>query len=341
MLSDYLYTNFLRSQTLEEAYRSPHPVYHHTLARHYDGMGVWGGKYYRVCTNGHGFKSDCSDVSDFRLNYDIGFIGDSFTEAVGLTYEESFVGKFAIQRQDLKVANLGVSSYSPTIYSAKIKHLMEQGIRFDHILVFVDISDIQDESWYFTDRNGDVLRRFNGASERNVRFTRVVNFLKQNLSLTHAAYVVLKKSLVEERQVASSRPFDQSRSTWTNDVRSEGYGDLGVTGSIEKALAQMESLHEFLERRGVGLSVAVYPWPAQLREMELTESADNRQVAIWKEFCHSRCTSFIDFFPEFNRHVQATSARAVYEKYYISGDVHFNEVGNSLIFDGLSGVGSF
>ena len=218
---------------------------------------------------------------------------------------------------------------------------MEQGVSFDHVLVFVDISDIQDESWYFKDRNGDVLRRYNGASERNVRFTRVVNFLKQNLSLTHAAYVALKKSLVRGSKVASPHPFDQSRSTWTYDVRSEGYGDLGVTGSIEKALAQMESLYQLLERRGVGLSVAVYPWPAQLHEMELTESGDNRQSAIWKEFCDLRCTSFIDFFPEFNRHVQATSAMAVYEKYYISGDVHFNEVGNSLIFEGLSRIGSF
>lgn len=338
VISDCFYTNFIRYQTPEEAYRSPHPVYHHTLTSSYDGIGFWGGSPYRVCTDWHGFKNDCSAVSEAHLNYDIAFIGDSFTEAVGLPYEKSFVGKLANQRRDLKVANLGVSSYSPTIYFAKIKHLMEQGLRFDHVFVFIDISDIQDESWYFTDRNGYVLRRYNGASERPVRLTRVVNILKQNLSLTHAAYVALKQLIVSGSKVDSRQPFDQSRSTWTYDARSDGYGDLGVSGSIEKAVVQMKSLYEFLERQGIGLSVAVYPWPAQLREMELTESADNRQVAIWRDFCESRCSSFIDFFPVFNRQVQAKSARAVYEMYYISGDVHFNEEGNSLIFDGLSGL---
>ena len=43
------------------------------------------------------------------------FIGDSFTEGVGLKFNETFVGIFK-DNSNSSVANLGVQSYSPIIY---------------------------------------------------------------------------------------------------------------------------------------------------------------------------------------------------------------------------------
>ena len=47
------------------------------------------------------------------------FMGNSFTEALGVAYEESFVGRFAAAFPQLDVLNGGVSGYAPSVYYAK------------------------------------------------------------------------------------------------------------------------------------------------------------------------------------------------------------------------------
>ena len=71
--------------------RIRHSFYHHTLAPQIDYRKTgWGPSSYRLCTNIHGFKSKCGTLGGD--NYDIGFIGDSFTEGLGVRHEQTFVG---------------------------------------------------------------------------------------------------------------------------------------------------------------------------------------------------------------------------------------------------------
>ena len=56
---------------------------------------------------------------------------------------------------DLKIANLAVSSYSPSIYLTKVRYFLEKGITFKRLIVYLDISDIQDEVIYLIE-NGKV-----------------------------------------------------------------------------------------------------------------------------------------------------------------------------------------
>lgn len=129
-----------------EPFRVRHPVYHHTLKPNYDGLGRWGNWSYRICTNADGFKDRCGASPTSSKTFDIAFIGDSFTEGLGLPFEHTFVGMVATQRPDLRIANLGVVSYSPAIYLSKMKELFAKGYRFKHIIVFVDIGDAYDEA---------------------------------------------------------------------------------------------------------------------------------------------------------------------------------------------------
>lgn len=87
----------------------------------------WGPLKYRLCTDANGFKASCHAKSSDDKNFDIAFIGDSFTEGIGLPYEETFVGVIAQNMPTLKIANLGVSSYSPSIYLSKVKYLLDHG----------------------------------------------------------------------------------------------------------------------------------------------------------------------------------------------------------------------
>ena len=76
----------------KEDFRIEHKDYHHTIKKNYNGDAFFGGKRYKFCSDGSGFKSSCNNTGKIIKNFDIAFIGDSFTEGLGIPYEETFVG---------------------------------------------------------------------------------------------------------------------------------------------------------------------------------------------------------------------------------------------------------
>jgi hypothetical protein len=118
--------------------------------------GCLGGHHDQIFTNSLGFKD--ARVREVPLRSDrkrVLFMGDSFTEALGVAYEESFVGRFAAAFPQLEVLNGGVSGYAPSVYYAKTKYLIEMGLQTDEVIVYIDISDIQEEATtYRTGKDG-------------------------------------------------------------------------------------------------------------------------------------------------------------------------------------------
>ena len=163
LLVDLLMGSWLLSIAMGELpkdkFRAPHPVYHHTLIPNYEGIGYWGPGTYHVCTNGSAFKDNCAKKGVVEKSFDIAFMGDSFTEGVGLPYEKTFVGMVAAKYPDLKIANLGVVSYAPSIYLAKLRELYAQGYQFKKVIVFIDIGDVQDEALTYDTVDGKVISR--------------------------------------------------------------------------------------------------------------------------------------------------------------------------------------
>ena len=151
--------SIVKGELPKDKFRAPHPVYHHTLIPNYEGIGYWGPGTYHVCTNGSAFKDSCNKLGVVEKSFDIAFMGDSFTEGVGLPYEQTFVGKIAAKRPDLRIANLGVVSYAPQIYLTKLRELYAQGYRFKKVIVFIDIGDVQDEALTYDIVDGKVISR--------------------------------------------------------------------------------------------------------------------------------------------------------------------------------------
>ncbi len=324
---DLVYTNFFAeypdASIAEQKYRIKHHFYHHDLAANFAGNGIWGYLTHRICTNEHGFKDKCNGPS--LKHYDFAFIGDSFTEAIGMNFEDSFVGRFAID-SEYTVANLAVSSYSPVIYVNKVKDVLARGIEFDHLVVFVDISDLQDDSAvYKRDRNGAVVDLVEAdAAEGRGAF---LEFAVENFQLSALVYRLVKH--VQVTLKPRPKPINLDRSDWTFNANSAGYGSYGVDGAIALSVSYMNELYELLANRDIKLSVGVYPWPDQIFNDTLEK---NKQTQIWRAFCENRCASFIDMFPVFNQLKVEIGEEALYESYFIEGDVHFNEAGNELIY---------
>lgn len=322
-------SNFLFSAPSTD-HRIQSKDFHHTFVPGFKGYESWVPFDLReLCTDRSGFKTSCESVESRRTHFDVAFIGDSFTEAVGMTWEESFVGVFSKEFPELSVANLGVVSYAPSVYLAKVETLLDQGYSFDHVIVYVDISDVQDEATTYL---GWVPGTQIPAEQKSFA-DRGKKALQDNLRLTYAAYFWIK-SLTPWRADPVDL-FQMERSAWTSNSETPGYGEIGAEGGLEIAVNKMTALSELLTKHGAVMSVAVYPWPQQLREMEEARGAQSQQSKVWSHFCESRCNFFLDYFPVFSALVADSDYRQVYESFYIEDDVHFNKQGNALLSEAL------
>ena len=323
---------------IERVYRNTNSYYHHTLAKNFSGEGSWGSARYNICTNEFGFKDSCSSKADANKNFDIGFIGDSFTEGIGLPYEDTFVGQIASEYPNLRIANLGVGSYSPSIYLAKIQKLLDEGFSFKEIVVYVDISDIQDEATSYIYQNEKVFDMNPSNGLPIINNSSIDEFkinLKSFFPLTYHSLYLIKGKLKSPPPITSSKEIvswdyfniNYERSNWTYNLSSNGYGSIGVKGGIDKSIKLMDNLYQILSDNNTSLSIGVYPWPGQL----LYDSEDSIQVKIWKDFCKNKCNNFYNLFPVFFQYFEKYGSDIAMKKLFISRDVHFNSNGMSLV----------
>lgn len=338
----------LRYWIITDQFRVPDPRLHHTLERNVSSaLAVWGDRLYRFDTNSLGLRD--ARVRTIATGREqpprVLFLGDSFTEGVGLSWDDTIVARFAAHYPNLDVLNAGVLGYSPSNYLRKAELLLDEGVRIDYAIVYIDISDIQDEALIHFDRSGDIVdgdivvnpearvgdppetvwhRRMPGvlSSSSLDRFLssgfRVTEYLRRRIGPLIAG---------NPRQYPLHRLI---RSMWTvpgADVEG-GYGELGVAGAIDKATGVMDQLASLLRARGVACYVAVYPWPDQIEY----DGVDSLQVRIWRVWCaRNHCAGFIDHFPDFF----ARKELGDWHTLYLRGDVHFSKAGAELAAERL------
>jgi hypothetical protein len=95
-----------------------HAPWHHDLAPNQNSMRPWGKILYPFRTDRYGFRTGtCAPGEGDKSKPAIFVIGDSFTEGLGVPYEETFAGLMACDaaKEGKAVWNLGVLSFSPVI----------------------------------------------------------------------------------------------------------------------------------------------------------------------------------------------------------------------------------
>jgi hypothetical protein len=328
----------------ENRLRTHDPVLTHALRTKFDGYDVWGPVVLRTFTNSLGFKdASARDVPLLTDRRRILFIGDSFTEGVGVPFEKTFVGRFAQAFPEAEVLNAGVATFAPSVYYARLKQLLEMGLQIDEVVVYIDISDIQDEAIYYQyDQNKTlqlgvfvpdpqqcfpiprplVAKPARGWLEKN---SFAAEFLNDLLYSKRAAAANERASLAELQEPGRIYSRDWGRGGWTFNADASCYGALGIEGGILKAKLHMDQLHALLSKMGVPLSVGVYPWPQQL----FYDVENSRQAQIWRDWCAGKCKRFLDHYPAFFRY-KAEHPDWVRDLYFW-GDMHFNENGHGLL----------
>ena len=293
----------------------------------------WGDRRYSLCTDNNGFRISCFSNQDSGRVYDIGIIGDSFTEAVGIEYEESYVGIIEKKFNQKKIANLAVSSYSPTIYFSKIKRLLNDGYAFKEIIVFLDLSDLHDDNVCYK-LEGDKVKKKDENSkcyyENYSIFERLSNFSLNRMRLTYELFLIGNNLLIEsglKKKKIKNWVINNPRSNWTFDYKKNIFNNLELEDALKTSEEHMFNLFELLRNKNIDLSIVVYPWPGTIKY----ENDNNLHVNFWKNFCIDKCKQFINLQKPFFNMKKSKSYKKIYFENYIKGDVHFNESGNKII----------
>ena len=314
---------------IERYYRVKNDVFHHTLAANISQSDAkWGALGYSVNTNSLGFKdSQPRQISLDKKHKRILLIGDSFTEGIGYPYNETFAGIIAskLKPQNIEVFNAGVSSYSPIIYFRKTQHLIEQGFQFDELVVFIDISDIENEAKHYTfDKNNNVIDGPNAKS--NKLDQKLKRFITENTILLSNLRILIRKF---KAKTTRPREFNNSLnvhgSLWT--VKKEVYNEYAKDG-LPLAKKHMTMLSDLLKKHNIKLTIAVYPWPDQIMNRDI----NSIQVTFWEDWSKKNNVKFINLFPNF---INSISPEKIIKNYFILGDVHWNKEGHKLIAESV------
>jgi hypothetical protein len=337
---DFVYSAFTTGQERERPARVADPVYDHGFVPNFDGYDIWGEARYPLFTNSLGFKDgSVREVPLKASSRRILLIGDSFTEAIGMPYENSFVGLLDragnARAQRIEFLDAGVASYSPSIYYKKVKYLLDRGLQFDEVVLLSDSSDVEDEATsYFCIDDDPQYQKFcttpPGVHPPAAPPKR--DFFIDHFAVTNRARIALKRWV---QQALGNRrkaiEHDHDRIGWTTPNPDPAhYRPLGVEGGIARSLRNMTRLSDLLASRGIPLTIVVYPWAQQIAQND----RDSRQVRLWRDFCPTHCKAFIDLFPAF--FAAADADKDWYERLYILGDDHFSAAGNRMLYEELA-----
>ena len=323
-----------------------HSIYHHDLDKNLNEKIIYNNVYeHSICTNNYGFKSSCIDKEKISKSVDYAFIGDSFTEGVGLNYAETFIGKFKNKKKNDQIINLGVGSYSPKIYFKKLEHYLNQGFTFDRVIVFIDVGDIFDENRYFINSKGTVtaksdLKFINTVYQDYSELYKLKKFLKQLLPLTSIFYsqiMSVKLNLNKKVNVSNDKREIQDNylinSRWTYKNKFSKKDQIWIDKGREDAVFFMNKIFELSKINNFKLSLAVYPWPAQI--LHDKDTGRTELGKFWENYCKNKCESFINYLDYFHQLKQEIEKEKIVELYYLKNDVHFNQKGNDIILKKL------
>jgi len=303
-------------------FRVQNNFYHHGLKPMVNGITSWKSdknSQYQIFTNDLTFVDSSNRIVPLKKKGKrVLFMGDSFTEGVGFPWDKTMAGILSkkFEDQGTELLNAGAISYSPKIYYLKTKYLIEKGLKFDDIFVFIDVSDIIDEVVYdyFIPKK---LTESEKILEPVINFFTKSSFIYRNYRIR---YIVDQKNRYHERSDywGGLDEFYKLKPKWTYDNKADKlYGKKG----IKLAREHMTKLYELCKKHNIKMHITVWPWKEHLKE-------DNgyKQLEIWKKFSEKKDIDFMELFSLFE-----TIPKDKIDEYFIPQDIHWSEKGNRFV----------
>lgn len=315
--------------------RRPHHFYHHGLQPDRRAVARWGEVAYPLVSNSLGLRDrETREVSLQTTRHRILFMGDSFTEGVGLPFEQTFAGILSAQLDSaqIDVLNGGCIGYSPKLYYLKTSYLLEQGLGIDELVVLVDLSDIPNEV--------ELYRGFEPTDSiaPGALALRLQAFLKGRSYTYYAVNALVFKKMKFDTWDLNLFKIKQERFTPLQQLQDAvnhpggawpEHRSAEMEEGLRLAVQHMQQLADLCRARGIRLRVVIYPWPRQLYRRQ----RENVHVRTWRAFAHQNGVEFIDLFNDFLP--PGADPDAAYRRFFIRGDVHWSAEGHRVVAERL------
>ena len=358
---DFISTNLIIKKTqvwkninnnyfFKKHWRIESSKYHHDLKKNINVTETWGEAKYKLITNSLGFRDfETRNIKNKNFNKKRIYInGDSFIEGVGYNYENTSIGLLQnYTANNYEILNSAVTSYSPSIYYTKTLHYINSGIEFDYALVFLDISDIPDESFISEDLEGNIfdIRQQNNKTSTKGKVYLISRFYRDYFTSGKILAVIRervgsKKSEIKKKFLASKfydksffkvsdveinlyKSLHRDRSMWTY---SKKYSDKWEKKGLEKSDKYLSKLFKIFEKKKVKSYLIIYPNPGQI-----FYSTKDNHIKYWENWSLKNDVNLINLYKYFND----TPKNEAIKNLFIPGDVHWNKEGHLLIFEAL------
>lgn len=309
-----------------DKFRVSDNFYHHGLKPMVNARTNWKSdiySQYQIYTNSLGLVDSSTRIVPLKKKGKrVLFMGDSFTEGVGYSWDKTMAGILSekFKKQDTEVINGAVISYSPKLHYLKTKFLIDKGLEFDELFVFVDISDIIDEFVY----NYFIPKKMTETEkvlEPLIDFFTKGSFIYRNYRLK---FILDQKNPDNEHSDywGGIKDFYKLKPKWTYNQRAfELYGQKGQ----ELAKKHMDQLYKLCKKHNIRMHITVWPW-----EIHITEQDGSKQLELWRDFCKERGIHFMELFSLFE-----TVPKDQVKSYFIPQDIHWSEKGNRFVAEHL------
>ena len=282
------------------------------------------------------------------------FIGDSFTEGVGIKYEDTFVGliesKLKEKNDNIEILNAGVQSYSTSIYLSKIHYLLNiKKLPITDIVVVVSGGDIFDDAYKYLDIDENFI--LNHVDHKNKIVINLINFFKSNTLIYQVISRItppkvipgLIKSLFIKKTSLNYDEKENKLLKISNDeiskmsflylqdynyLFSKDEFDKWGKNAIDKSINNLKELSKIVEKKNINLNIFYLYEPAIiLREPDIAV------LTYIKDSFKSLETNSVSFF-ELNDYFKGYKDKyEVYRNLFFINDIHLNKKGNKQVFE--------
>jgi len=269
-------------------------------------------------------------------NKNIFIFGDSFTYGVGLEYEKTYVGLIEKQLPNYNVYNLAVGSYSPSVHLYRLKNFLDKKIIPQKILLFLDLTDIIDESerWIYKKNTNEIRLTYDHLSYNSKNKD---NFIKKNFKILNNVASYINYNLRNFRQkinLENNKKIKTSiQGSFTYTKKENLDSRFWKKNSFSKGISLIEDslieISRLSKKNDTEFYLVIYPWAETL---EYGQKEYN-----WSEFARNICLKIdcklIDLIPEFQK-FKDINKNWLTELYFLN-DEHFNESGANFLYKNI------
>ena len=312
--------------------------YHHDLRPNASWVENWGYQNSKIFTNNLGFKDRENRNVEFKEN-NILFIGDSFTEGVGVEYQNTFVGKIESRIKKIsnkyEILNAGVVSYSPIVILSKLNYLINIK-KFPITKVFVVLcnGDIHDDLFRYNNINENYVVSHNDFLNIKI-LVDINNFLKSNtITYQFIKRVTPLSNLFKNLRNQNNEDFKNydlkkvlsilnNKPDQKHIIDKQEFNKWGASG-LERSKLYIEKVQELLNEKEIELTLVYLEEPIFM----LNSINSSFYYSYWNKFSKENEIDFI-FVNEY--HKNEDDKFKIYKDLFFIGDNHFNDKGNKVV----------